>query len=163
MSEEIKAFYWIITNKRTGIITTYRANHGIARDANHVKTSPSVLEWANGDEVEVFPAYTAPHDSGQTIFCITGFNPDRKRSRTMRCFGFYYNFGKVLETILTNRGDMNEMNWYSHLVVEEFHEGVWSSHKRRWFWKYEGDEDTGGWVSCECPESEQNCSGYAMG
>jgi hypothetical protein len=99
----------------------------------------------------------------ETIFCITGFNPNSVREVGQRCFGFFYTFERALKAINCNLGDMNEHGWYSHLILEEMAEGLWGSHINRWFFVFEGDPETGKWVMCETPQSERHCCSYAMG
>jgi hypothetical protein len=51
----VRRFRWNITNKRTGDTCTYNAAHGISVTEEHVRMSPKVREWANGDPIHVFP------------------------------------------------------------------------------------------------------------
>lgn len=51
----VRRFRWNITNERTGDTCTYNAAHGIPVTEDHVKMSPKVREWANGDPIHIFP------------------------------------------------------------------------------------------------------------
>jgi hypothetical protein len=50
--ENIKRFCWTIRNTVTGQTVGYSCRCG-ACDEDHVRLSPSVQAWANGDEIEV--------------------------------------------------------------------------------------------------------------
>jgi len=50
--ESIKRYNWTIRNTVTGKTVGYNCRFR-ACDENHVRSSPSVQIWANGDEIEV--------------------------------------------------------------------------------------------------------------
>jgi hypothetical protein len=49
----MKKFFWEITNLVTGKTVRYSSNCGIPVDENHVRNSPSVKTWANGNPISI--------------------------------------------------------------------------------------------------------------
>ena len=51
--KQVLRFSWKVTNLRTNEVITYSAAYGRAVSENHVRNSPSVKDWANGDPIKV--------------------------------------------------------------------------------------------------------------
>jgi len=62
--EYIKRYNWTIRNTVTGQTAGYNCWNG-ACDEDHVRNSPSVQAWANGDEIEVIAETFEDYDDLQ--------------------------------------------------------------------------------------------------
>jgi len=70
----------------------------------------------------------------KTIFCVCGMENFRYPSKR-RTYGWYSKFGKAIEAVQDNRGELWEY-CYDYIVVEEVKEGVWGLAVKEWWFKW---------------------------
>jgi len=58
-----------------------------------------------------------------------------------RCVGYYFDLDKAIQAVLNNDGDICEMGFYPHCVIESVKEGIYAlERKEYWFeWNIEKD------------------------
>ena len=81
---------------------------------------------------------------------------------TVRCVGYFFDAKTALEVVLDNAGDIAELAYYPHCVIEEIKPGIYNySRTEMWF---EWDYDNECFVKIdEKPETYKNMGGFAFG
>lgn len=81
-----------------------------------------------------------------------------QRSRTVGCFP---DLESARQCASENWGDIYENGWYPWLVIEEMEWGLYPhSIGKRWFFKWQGDVETGGYVEHNPPDEDEQIAAY---
>ena len=77
-----------------------------------------------------------------------------------RCWGFYTDYNKALETLHNNITDLYE-NFYNYAVLEEYYEGILSTSGKRQFFIFNRNKN--GYIEIDEPKCFSVWSGFAIG
>jgi len=82
----------------------------------------------------------------------------------MRVVGYYEDLETAKKCLAENWCDLYECGYYPYAVIEDVEPGLYrSAESHPIFFKWEGDEKTGGYKEIERPEELKNTFGFTIG
>jgi hypothetical protein len=83
-----------------------------------------------------------------------------KRKRRV---GWYPTFEEAVRAVTSNVCDIYEMGHYDHCFIEEVEPGVYPICEHIWFFKWEGDFETGRYLPVDRPEGLESIVNFGIG
>ncbi len=81
-----------------------------------------------------------------------------------RIVGYFLDLETAKRCIEENWGDLYENGYYKYAVIEDVEPGLYGSiHSKPIFYKWVGDEDTGGFKRSRRPKSLKHTWGFTIG
>ena len=118
----------------------------------------------NDDKPHVIPDSEFTHDCPRAYTIVTLGMEDGAVVRE-RLIGVFQDKADAVRRILINEFDLYECGYYSHALVESIRlNTMYAAHneERIEWYEWRGDEETGGYQPCTCPDEYEMVIGWGF-